>query len=230
MGAEQFETDVTSSATNEPQPKAIKNETEGQTEAAETRKKTTEVESELSIIDANTNGNGNGNGNAKTKTNGNADQKRTPKVTKEKDETNDPTGPKWEDISLHSSKKNTSEQQQLLSSGNIIHIHIHIMYTYVYVYIYIYVYKLYLLAKKKKKKKKDKAQKAKESFFNWFYFSVNCGAFVAYTVVAYLCQEVSFASGYTVPTVALLVGLCTFLFSTKHYRRSLPTGQSILMD
>ena len=29
----------------------------------------------------------------------------------------------------------------------------------------------------------------KESFFNWFYWSVNCASVVAFTLVAYICQN-----------------------------------------
>ena len=34
----------------------------------------------------------------------------------------------------------------------------------------------------------ESERQQKESYFSWFYFSVNLGAFFAYTIVSYICQ------------------------------------------
>ena len=66
--------------------------------------------------------------------------------------------------------------------------------------------------------------KQKESFFNWFYFSINLGSFFAFTLVAYLCQNVNFGVGYTVPAVALWMGVAVFVAASVHYRMVQPGG------
>lgn len=76
----------------------------------------------------------------------------------------------------------------------------------------------------------EKRQKA--SYFNWYYFALNCGALLSYTGIAYLCQvllptarspvlarlaqdfrcpqNVSFASGYAVPACAMVFAIIVF--------------------
>ena len=60
----------------------------------------------------------------------------------------------------------------------------------------------------------------KERFFSWFYLAINCGAMVAFTVVAYLCQNVSFAAGYSVPAVAMLFAIGAFVAGSPRYRHA----------
>ena len=64
-------------------------------------------------------------------------------------------------------------------------------------------------------------KEAKESFFSWFYFSINSGAAIAYIVISYICQygagvehggqEWGFYWGYLIPTISMLVGVLAFV-------------------
>ena len=41
-----------------------------------------------------------------------------------------------------------------------------------------------------------------ERVYGWFYFAINAGALISYSLIAYLCQDVSFALGWSIPTAA----------------------------
>lgn len=56
-----------------------------------------------------------------------------------------------------------------------------------------------------------------------FYWSINLGALVSFTVVSYVCQyglsflggvEWGFMAGYSIPCIAMSVGLVVFLAGT----------------
>eukprot|EP00462_Mataza_sp_D1_P018959 CAMPEP_0175132628 /NCGR_PEP_ID=MMETSP0087-20121206/7173_1 /TAXON_ID=136419 /ORGANISM="Unknown Unknown, Strain D1" /LENGTH=505 /DNA_ID=CAMNT_0016414989 /DNA_START=189 /DNA_END=1706 /DNA_ORIENTATION=- len=67
----------------------------------------------------------------------------------------------------------------------------------------------------------------KEGFFNWFYFSINVGAFVSFTVIAYICQNVSFAVGYVIPTVVMALSILIFVAGKPRYTISPPAGSTL---
>ena len=76
-------------------------------------------------------------------------------------------------------------------------------------------------------------RKEKESFFNWFYWSINLGALVAYLGIAYICQygitglggeEWGFFIGYTIPAIAMALAICIFLIGTPKYTINKPQG------
>jgi dipeptide/tripeptide permease len=43
------------------------------------------------------------------------------------------------------------------------------------------------------------------------------GALISFTVVAYLCQNVSFSSGYTIPAAAMIVATIVFWLGRHRY-------------
>ena len=58
----------------------------------------------------------------------------------------------------------------------------------------------------------SKDRKEKGSYFNWFYWSINLGALISHTLVAYVCQygipalggeEWGFLVGYSIPAIMM---------------------------
>lgn len=81
---------------------------------------------------------------------------------------------------------------------------------------------------------KDRIEKA--SYFNWFYWSINLGAFVSYTVITYICTfgipqlggvEWGFFVGYSIPCVSMALSVLVFLSGMRKYRKMPPTGSAI---
>jgi peptide/histidine transporter 3/4 len=73
-------------------------------------------------------------------------------------------------------------------------------------------------------------------FFSYFYWSINLGALVSYTLVAYICQygisflggeDWGFFIGYLIPTMMLAVGLMIFYSGSKRYKKNSPEGSII---
>ncbi|XP_055877764.1 solute carrier family 15 member 4-like isoform X2 [Biomphalaria glabrata] len=63
-----------------------------------------------------------------------------------------------------------------------------------------------------------------QTFFNWFYWVINVGALIAYAGVAYIQQEVSFAWGFFVPLVSMVLALSVFVAVKSRYVRTRPKG------
>lgn len=79
-------------------------------------------------------------------------------------------------------------------------------------------------------------RKELDSFFNWFYWSINLGALISYTLVATVCQfgikslggvEWRFAVGFTIPLVCMILAILAFVAGTPRYK-SLPPAGSVL--
>ncbi|XP_064620190.1 solute carrier family 15 member 4-like [Lineus longissimus] len=64
---------------------------------------------------------------------------------------------------------------------------------------------------------KSEGPQASRGFFNWFYWSVNIGSFIALGPIAYLQQEVSFFWGYLVPGICLFLAMIVFCAGCKFY-------------
>jgi len=70
-------------------------------------------------------------------------------------------------------------------------------------------------------------RKGKESFFNYFYWSINLGACLSYTFVAYICQEgapglggkkFAFVAGFSIPTILMFFAIIIFVLGTPRYK------------
>ncbi|GLU16341.1 hypothetical protein SLE2022_327790 [Rubroshorea leprosula] len=62
--------------------------------------------------------------------------------------------------------------------------------------------------------------KAKSSFFNWWYFCMCGGTLLSLWILNYIQDNLSWALGFGVPCIAMVVALFVFLAGTKSYRYS----------
>ncbi|KAK6916993.1 Proton-dependent oligopeptide transporter family [Dillenia turbinata] len=60
--------------------------------------------------------------------------------------------------------------------------------------------------------------RAKGSFFNWWFFSLNAGALCSLIILSYIQDNLSWALGFGIPCIALAVALVVFLLGTSTYR------------
>ncbi|XP_071129676.1 solute carrier family 15 member 4-like isoform X1 [Mytilus edulis] len=58
---------------------------------------------------------------------------------------------------------------------------------------------------------------AVQSFFNWFFWSINFGAVIAHTAVAYVQQKIRFDYGYLIPLVVMIIGQFIFWIGRNRY-------------
>ncbi|KAH8490136.1 hypothetical protein H0E87_022596 [Populus deltoides] len=60
--------------------------------------------------------------------------------------------------------------------------------------------------------------KAKSSFFNWWYFSMNSGMVVALLILNYIQDNLNWGLGFGIPCIVMVGALIVFLLGTKTYR------------
>lgn len=63
--------------------------------------------------------------------------------------------------------------------------------------------------------------KSKTSFFNWWFFGVCAGAFLATLLVTYAEENLSWTLGFAIPFLVMLMALIVFLCGTPTYRYTL---------
>ncbi|KAL0314110.1 UNVERIFIED_CONTAM: protein NRT1/ PTR FAMILY 5.10 [Sesamum angustifolium] len=67
--------------------------------------------------------------------------------------------------------------------------------------------------------------KAKSSFFNWWYFSMNGGILVAFSVLSYIQENLSWELGFGIPCIAMCLALILFLLGSMTYRFRINSDQ-----
>nr|ADQ43189.1 oligopeptide transport protein [Schrenkiella parvula] len=67
----------------------------------------------------------------------------------------------------------------------------------------------------------------KASFFNWFYFSINVGAFVSSTLLVWVQENYGWELGFMIPTVFMGLATASFFLGTPLYRFQRPRGSPI---
>lgn len=74
----------------------------------------------------------------------------------------------------------------------------------------------------------DRAEKAqKEIYYNWYYFAVNGGFFIASTVLVWIQDNWGWGLGFGIPTLFSVIGIAGFLSSMKLYRYQKPGGSAL---
>ncbi|TYI26344.1 hypothetical protein ES332_A05G108300v1 [Gossypium tomentosum] len=66
--------------------------------------------------------------------------------------------------------------------------------------------------------------KDKETFFNWFFFTVNVSSIISSTAIVYVEDSISWALGYTICFAANFIALAVFLAGQRFYRCDKPQG------
>jgi len=62
--------------------------------------------------------------------------------------------------------------------------------------------------------------KAKSSYFNWLYFAISIGILTTRLVTNYVQENLSWALGYAIPCLSMMLALFLFLLGIKTYRFS----------
>lgn len=67
----------------------------------------------------------------------------------------------------------------------------------------------------------------KGSFFNWFYFSINIGAFVSSTLIVWTQENAGWGIGFGIPALFMGLAIGSFFLGTPLYRFQKPGGSPI---
>ena len=76
---------------------------------------------------------------------------------------------------------------------------------------------------------KEQGEQMVQKFFDWFYWFIQVGGLLAFTIVVYLQQEVSFFYGYLITAVSMTFATILLLIGRKSYKLYPPEG-SYLTD
>ena len=66
--------------------------------------------------------------------------------------------------------------------------------------------------------------KDKETFFNWFFFTLFASCIISSTAIVYVEDSISWALGYGICFAANFIALAIFLAGHRFYRRDKPRG------
>ena len=70
-------------------------------------------------------------------------------------------------------------------------------------------------------------RKQRSAFFNYFVFSLSCGALIAVTFVVWIEDNKGWKWGLVVSTASILLSIPVFLLGSHKYRTKIPAGSPI---
>lgn len=70
-------------------------------------------------------------------------------------------------------------------------------------------------------------RKKRSEFFNYFVFSLSCGALIAVTFVVWIEDNKGWQWGLSVSTASILISIPVFLLGSPTYRTKIPSGSPI---
>ncbi|GFP80042.1 protein nrt1/ ptr family 4.6 [Phtheirospermum japonicum] len=70
-------------------------------------------------------------------------------------------------------------------------------------------------------------RKQRSTFFNYFVFSLSCGALIAVTLVVWIEDNKGWEWGFGIATLAILLSIPMFLLGSKFYRNKVPLGSPL---
>ncbi|EDO33176.1 predicted protein, partial [Nematostella vectensis] len=74
-----------------------------------------------------------------------------------------------------------------------------------------------------------KGPRAVQKFFNWFYWFINIGSFLSFTLIVWVQQKYTFFYGYAVTAISMMIGTVVFMTGRNWYVVR-PPGGSVLTD
>ncbi|XP_051148515.1 protein NRT1/ PTR FAMILY 8.3-like [Andrographis paniculata] len=74
----------------------------------------------------------------------------------------------------------------------------------------------------------DSVERVKKgSFFNWFYFSINIGAFVSSSIIVWVQDNAGWGLGFGIPALFMGISIASFFVGTPLYRFQKPGGSPV---
>ncbi|EPS71786.1 nitrate transporter, partial [Genlisea aurea] len=75
--------------------------------------------------------------------------------------------------------------------------------------------------------KTEQGRKGIAAFFNWYYFTFTFAMMIALTVIVYIQTDVSWALGFGIPAILMLLAVVFFLIGTRLYVTVKPEGSPL---
>ncbi|XP_073130094.1 protein NRT1/ PTR FAMILY 4.6-like [Henckelia pumila] len=72
-----------------------------------------------------------------------------------------------------------------------------------------------------------RGRKQRSTFFNYFVFSLSCGALFAVTLVVWIEDNLGWQWGFGISTLAILLSVPIFLAGSRYYRNKIPLGSPL---